>query len=66
MADAKKEVKSNAAYKGDYLDDTERETAGCSVMISYARKGKAVCTIAGGREQEMKRGERRFGRLPPV
>ncbi len=42
MADAKKgDAKSgkDKAYKGDYLDDTDRETAGCSVMISYARKG---------------------------
>jgi len=41
MSDKKGDKKEAKPYKGDYLEDTEKETAGCSVMISYARKDKA-------------------------
>jgi len=37
----KTENKKEKAYQGNFLDETEKDTAGASIMISYARKDKA-------------------------
>jgi hypothetical protein len=41
MGDAKAEQKK-PSRDGNILGDTDKETVGCSVMISYSRKDKAL------------------------